>query len=54
PCISLAAGNTPTILQAQTAAEGRKMPLRTYSSSMKSVTTPHTKKKRAAKQNPTP
>ncbi|XP_026416510.1 uncharacterized protein LOC113311943 [Papaver somniferum] len=56
PCMSLAAGNTPTILQAQTAAEGHKRPLRTYSSSMKSVTTCKTppKKRPVAKQNPTP
>ncbi|RZC81044.1 hypothetical protein C5167_043628 [Papaver somniferum] len=56
PCMSLAAGNTPTILQAQTAAEGHKRPLRTYSSSMKSVTTCKTppKKKPVAKQKPTP
>ncbi|XP_026383260.1 uncharacterized protein LOC113278710 [Papaver somniferum] len=56
PCMSLAAGNTPTILQAQTAAEGHKRPLRTYSSSMKSVTTCKTppKKRPVAKQKPTP
>ncbi|XP_026442465.1 uncharacterized protein LOC113342012 [Papaver somniferum] len=51
PCMSLAAGNTPTILQAQTAAEGHKRPLRTYSSSMKSVTTCKTPPKKKPKKD---
>ncbi|RZC73091.1 hypothetical protein C5167_048573 [Papaver somniferum] len=48
--------STPAKLAAQTAAKGHKRPLRTYSSSMKSVTTCKTppKKRPVAKQKPTP